>query len=98
VKVWCKFGDVIKKCSVSSTPTFVEISAMVSELMTQLDSIKEGFVMAKMENESIAAGLLVANDVHDEAIQSQDMAQTYVTLMMSRCSCCRFCGWFDAED
>ena len=71
---------------------------MVSELMTQLDSIKEGFVMAKMENESIAAKLLVANDAHDEAIQSQDMSQTYVTLMMSRCSCCRFCGWFDAED
>ena len=54
--------------------------------------------MAKMENESIAAELLVANDAHDEAIQSQDMSQTYVTLMMSRCSCCRFCGWFDAED
>ena len=71
---------------------------MVSELMVQLDSIKEELVMAKMENESIAAELLMASDTGNEAIQSQDMAQTYVFLMMSRCSRCRFCRWFDAED
>ena len=41
---------------------------MVSELMVQLDSIKEELVMAKMENESIAAKLLVVNDTLDEAI------------------------------
>ena len=66
--------------------------------MAQLDSIKEELVMAKMDNESITAKLLVVNDTLDEAIQSQDMAQTYVTLMMSWCSHCRFRGWFDAED
>ena len=41
---------------------------------------------------------LMANDARNETIQSQDMVQTYVTLMMSRCSHCRFRGWFDAED
>ena len=81
-----------------SIATFAEISAMVSELMAQLDSTKEELVMTKMENESIAAELLVASDTCNEAIQSQDMVQTYVFLMMSRCSCCRFCRWFDAKD
>jgi hypothetical protein len=38
-----------------SIATFAEISAMVSELMAQLDSIKELLVMVKMKNESIAA-------------------------------------------
>ena len=44
-----------------SIATFAEISAMVSELMAQLDSIKEELVMVIMENESIAAELLVAH-------------------------------------
>ena len=75
-----------------SIETFAEISAMVSELMAQLDSIKEELVMAKMDNESITAKLLVVNDTLDEAIQSQDMAQMYISLMMSWCSHCHFRG------
>jgi len=51
-----------------SITTFAETSTTVSELLVQLDSIKEELVMAKMENESIAAKLLVVNDTLDEAI------------------------------
>ena len=71
--MWCKYGEslVLSLKMVSLLhfiTTFAETSTTVSELLVQLDSIKEELVMAKMENESIAAKLLVVNDTLDEAI------------------------------
>ncbi len=71
--MWCKYGESLvlslkMDSLLHSITTFAETSTTVSELLVQLDSIKEELVMAKMENESIAAKLLVVNDTLDEAI------------------------------